>query len=189
MPTATEIFPTDVRAAIDIRVDDARFEGNDVSISVWVDGWGEVAAHDPDLRLLPASNQKLLTAMGALEVLGTEHRFETTVGPRPLQGWCRRRRFVLVAGGDPTLGRAGPHSLASLAQQVRAGGMTAVRGSLLVDESHFDARRDAEGWLDWQRPAYAGALSALVVDDNQYRGDAPSCLIRPGSEPMSFAEP
>jgi D-alanyl-D-alanine carboxypeptidase/D-alanyl-D-alanine-endopeptidase (penicillin-binding protein 4) len=165
--------PADVRAAVDARVNDARFVGNDVSISVWVDGWGEVAARDPDLRLLPASNQKLLTAMGAFEVLGTERRFQTTVLAEvsPVNGVIEGD-VVLVAGGDPTLRRTGPHSLAALARQLRARGITEVRGPLLVDESHFDARRDAEGWLDWQRPAYAGALSALIVDDNQYRGDA-----------------
>lgn len=169
----TETVPAAVQATIDERLSDPRFAGNDVSISIWVDGWGEVAARDPDRRLLPASNQKLFTAMGALEVLDPERRFVTTVvattapTANEVDG-----DLVLVAGGDPTLRRTGDHSLAALARQVRAAGVTRVRGSMLVDESHFDVRRDAEGWLDWQRPAYAGALSAFVVDGNQHRGDA-----------------
>jgi D-alanyl-D-alanine carboxypeptidase/D-alanyl-D-alanine-endopeptidase (penicillin-binding protein 4) len=49
---------------------------------------------------IPASTTKLLTATAALEVLGPDHVFETTVvRDRP-------RRVVLVGGGDPLLGRA-----------------------------------------------------------------------------------
>ena len=170
---ATEAVPATVQAMIDERLADPRFVGNDVSVSIWVDGWGEVAVRDPDHRLLPASNQKLFTAMGALDLLDPERRFVTSVvaTSAPTEGVVGGD-LVLVAGGDPTLRRTGDHSLAALARQVRAAGATRVRGSILVDESHFDVRRDADGWLDWQRPTYAGALSALVVDGNQHRGDA-----------------
>ena len=170
---ATEAVPAAVQAMIDERLADPRFAGNDVSVSIWVDGWGEVAVRDPDHRLLPASNQKLFTAMGALDLLDPERRFVTSVvaTSAPTEGVVDGD-LVLVAGGDPTLRRTGDHSLAALARQVRAAGATRVRGSILVDESHFDVRRDADGWLDWQRPTYAGALSALVVDGNQHRGDA-----------------
>jgi len=170
---ATEAVPPAVTDAIAERVADPRFAGHDVSLSVWVKGWGEVVAHQPDLQLLPASNQKLLTAMGALEVLDGNSRFVTTVTTsEPVVDGVVEGDLVLVGGGDPTLRRAGAHSLAALARLVGANGITTVRGSLLVDETRFDTRREADGWLDWQRPTYAGALSALVVDGNQSRSDA-----------------
>jgi D-alanyl-D-alanine carboxypeptidase/D-alanyl-D-alanine-endopeptidase (penicillin-binding protein 4) len=49
---------------------------------------------------IPASTTKLLTTTAALEVLGPDHVFETTV-VRDRPG-----RVVLVGGGDPLLGRA-----------------------------------------------------------------------------------
>jgi D-alanyl-D-alanine carboxypeptidase/D-alanyl-D-alanine-endopeptidase (penicillin-binding protein 4) len=157
---------------MDARVHDARFDGNEVSISVWVDGWGEVVAREPDLRLLPASNQKLLTAMGALDVLGPDARFVTSLfATTPAVGGVVNGDLVLVGGGDPTLHRTGQHSLEAIARVVRQRGITEVRGGVRVDESHFDGRREADGWLDWHRPTYAGALSALMVDGNQYRSD------------------
>jgi D-alanyl-D-alanine carboxypeptidase/D-alanyl-D-alanine-endopeptidase (penicillin-binding protein 4) len=110
--------------------------------------------------------------MGALELLGPAARFETSIraSAPPVDGSVTD--LVLVGGGDPTLRRTGPHSLAALARQVRDRGVTSVHGSLVVDESRYDHRRDADGWLDWQRPTYVGSLSAVVVDGNRYRSDA-----------------
>jgi len=140
-------------------------------VSIWIDGYGELA-RQPDLALLPASNQKLFTAMGALAVLGPDARLTTEVRATPDGG------LVIIAGGDPTITGGGPHSLDALAAQVRAAGITHVAGPLLVDESRHDAARRAAGWQDWQVPAYAGPLSAFMVDRNRYRGD-PAFLADP----------
>ena len=48
----------------------------------------------------PASTTKLLTAVAALHVLGPDHRFATSV---VLEGRGKKRRVVLVGGGDPYL--------------------------------------------------------------------------------------
>ena len=91
----------------------ARIAPNAASVSVWIDGLGEVLTRDPDVALAPASNQKLLTAMGALAVLGPDARLVTEVRLAPSGD------LVIVPGGDPTLASTGPHSLAELAAQVR----------------------------------------------------------------------
>jgi D-alanyl-D-alanine carboxypeptidase/D-alanyl-D-alanine-endopeptidase (penicillin-binding protein 4) len=139
--------------------------GAEVSASVWVEGIGEVAGHGLDRPLLPASNQKLLTAMGALALLEPDHRVATRV----LQAGDD---LVLVASGDPALTRSGPHSLAALASQVRAAGVTEVAGDLVVDVSRYGRAVRAPGWQQWHVPTYAGPLSALTVDDNRHRSDA-----------------
>jgi len=161
-------------AALAPALADPRLAGTDVGVSIWVDGYGEVAAVAPDRPLLPASNEKLFAAAGALAVLGAESTFTTTVvgstpvGPDGTLGG----NLVLVAGGDPSLSRAGAHSLDALAAQVRAAGVTTVQGSLQVDESRYDTERRAPGWQDWQVPEYAGTISALMVDRNRWRRDA-----------------
>ncbi len=70
----------------------------------------------------PASTLKLLTATAALEVLGPDHRFATTVvadGPG---------RVVLVGGGDPLLSRDDLRHLARrTARQLEGRGHTRVR--------------------------------------------------------------
>jgi serine-type D-Ala-D-Ala carboxypeptidase/endopeptidase (penicillin-binding protein 4) len=135
------------------------------SVSVWLDGRGEVLAHHPDQALAPASNEKIFTTMGALSVLGAEARLTTEVR------LTTAGDLVVVGGGDATLTAAGPHSVASLADQVRAHGVGHVPGALIVDETRHDGGRRATGWQDWQIPTYTGPLSAFMVDDNRWRAD------------------
>jgi D-alanyl-D-alanine carboxypeptidase/D-alanyl-D-alanine-endopeptidase (penicillin-binding protein 4) len=111
--------------------------------------------------------------MGALAVLGPNRTLRTTlVSTGPVRGGTLEGDLVAVGGGDPTLAIAGPHSLDTLAAQIRAAGITRVTGALLVDESRHDTDRYAPGWLWWHVPTYAGPLSAFMVDRDLYRDDA-----------------
>jgi D-alanyl-D-alanine carboxypeptidase/D-alanyl-D-alanine-endopeptidase (penicillin-binding protein 4) len=169
-----DVVGAPVGAALDQRTTDAladpRWVGLDRSISVWVEGRGEVVDVGGDTALLPASNQKLLTAIGAHLLLDPEDRFRTEVRDAG-------DHLVLVAGGDPTLRSAGPHSLRELARQVATTGRTTTAG-LVVDASTFEPATAARGWQDWQIPTYVGPMSALVVDDNRARTD-PAFLADP----------
>jgi serine-type D-Ala-D-Ala carboxypeptidase/endopeptidase (penicillin-binding protein 4) len=176
-PTAPA--PAELAAALGAGVADPRLTATDYGVSIWVEGYGEVAAHEPDRPLLPASNQKILTGMGALAVLGADATLSTTArATGSLADGMITGDLVLAAGGDPTLATNGPHSLDALAAQVRAAGVIRVTGALVVDESRYDTARRAAGWQDWQVPAYAGSLSALMVDRNRHRGD-PAFLADP----------
>lgn len=152
--------------------------GTDISVSIASPNRGLIFQHNPDLELWPASNQKILTAIGALELLPSDHRFTTTVqADGVIEGGVLAGDLVLVAGGDPTLTVDG---LRSLAHAVRANGIDRVEGDLLIDTSRYDEATMAPGWQDWQVPTYVGPLSALVVDDNRWRTD-PEYLADPAA--------
>src|SRR5579884_1464016 len=109
-----------------------------------------------------ARNAKLSVTYAALTALGPSFTIETDVlGLGTQTGSVWTGDLVLKGYGDPTLSSAG---LASLAQQVRADGITRVTGRILDDESWFDTRRTAAGW----KPAFyineSPPLSALIVD-------------------------
>jgi serine-type D-Ala-D-Ala carboxypeptidase/endopeptidase (penicillin-binding protein 4) len=157
------------------------FRGVTVGASMWVEGYGEVLAAGADVPLPPASVQKLFTAMGALALFEPDDALTTAVrAAGPVAGGVLRGDLVLVGGGDPTLTARGPHSLDALAAQVRRAGVTHVAGSVVADESRYDAARAAPGWQDWQQPAYVGPMSALMVDDNRRRSD-PAYLEQPAT--------
>jgi len=156
--------PSGLQAALDAFLSGLRVSGHSVGVSVWIDGYGEVMAHDPDRMLVPASNQKILVAIGALAILGADVRLTTELLLTPAGD------LVVVGGGDPTLRSTGPHSLMALATHVQASGVEEI-GRVLVDESRHDGARRANGWQDWQIPTYTGPLSAFMVDDNRWRGD------------------
>ena len=140
-----------------------------VGAAVDVDGLGVVLRRDADHALPPASTQKSFTAVAALLALPTGFRFTTEVATRAQPAGGRIPGSLwLVAGGDPYLTTAG---LRALAHQVRAAGVTLVAADLLLDDSRFDARRQAPGWKSSYVPGEAGPLSAMAVDGNHWRDD------------------
>jgi serine-type D-Ala-D-Ala carboxypeptidase/endopeptidase (penicillin-binding protein 4) len=151
---------------------DPRLMGTTVGLSVFVDGLGEVAAHQPDLPLNPASNQKLYTAMAALAVVDPGFTFATEVRSNgAIQDGVLHGDLVLAGGGDPTLRAHGRHSLDDLAAALQRAGIRRVTGALIGDEGRYDTQRRASGWFSWHVPRLVGPLSALTVDRNQYRTD------------------
>ncbi|MDH3706973.1 MAG: D-alanyl-D-alanine carboxypeptidase/D-alanyl-D-alanine-endopeptidase [Acidimicrobiia bacterium] len=160
---ALEAPPQELSDRLAFVLASSQWAGVDRTISVWVEGYGEVVAEQPDLALLPASNQKILTAAGAALLLDDDHRFVTSVHQAGDD-------LLLVGGGDPTLARIGDHSLQELARQVHSAGVESI-DRVIVDTAHFEDAVAAPGWLDYQMPAYVGPMSALMVDDNRYRTD------------------
>jgi D-alanyl-D-alanine carboxypeptidase/D-alanyl-D-alanine-endopeptidase (penicillin-binding protein 4) len=160
-------------AAVQGFANDPRLTGSSFGLSIWVHGYGEIVGGEPNRAMLPGSNQKLLTAMGVLAVLGPDVVFTTRLR------MSAAGDLVIEAGGDPSLSATGPHSVDALAAQVAAAGVRVVPGALVVDESRDEATRQPAGWQDWQVPRYAGPLSTLMVDSNRYRDD-PAFLADPG---------
>lgn len=135
-------------------------------------------SHDPATELLPASNLKLFGATAVLDKLGPTARITTPVvaARLPVAGVLSGDLY-LVGSGDP--GLRTPDFLASLeypepvdtplgqlAAQVRAAGVTRITGSVVADESRYDALRGVPTW----KPSYladgtVGPLSAADVDD------------------------
>ena len=158
--------------AVNARLQDPRFGGSTVALSVWVEGVGDVIAHNAGQPLRPGSTEKLLVAAGVLSRIGPAATLDTevrTVGRQ--EGAVLQGDLVLVGGGDPTLRSRGAHSLEELAGQLKARGMAEVAGDLVADESRYDDRRTAPGWTDFHVPTFVGPLSALAVDGNQLRSD------------------
>src|SRR5690606_35873154 len=100
---------------------------------------------------------KLLTATAALEELGPEHRFRTTLkGAAPVDGVVAGDA-ALVGGGDPLLStpdyaarfRRQPQiftDLTTLADAVVDAGIRQINGSVVGDESRYDRERYVAGW-------------------------------------------
>ena len=137
-----------------------------------------VYARAADELLTPASVEKLLTAVAAIEVLGADARLRTTVvaaaGP---DGGVVAGDLWLVGGGDALLSTADyprrfrfqPQAVTSveaLADAVVAAGITRVEGRLLGDESRYDTERYIDAWpARFFEQDQTGPMSALSVND------------------------
>jgi D-alanyl-D-alanine carboxypeptidase/D-alanyl-D-alanine-endopeptidase (penicillin-binding protein 4) len=149
-------------------------------------------SRNADHLFLPASAMKLFTTATALQKLGPQFVFRTTVETEAapdVQG--RVGDLYLVGRGDPNLSnrvlpyqpdseREGPADavLQQLADQVAAHGVREVQGNLVADDSYFLFEPYSHGWeeedLQW---GYAPPVTALAFNDN-----ALQLRVRPGTK-------
>ncbi len=135
-----------------------------------------------DKYFLPASNMKLLTTALALDTLGPEYRFRTTIETNGILAADGKLSgdLILVGRGDPNLSNRkfpyeskeefdGPpeRALAELADGIAARGVQEVAGDVVGDDSYFPRERYPDGWeIDDMVWEYGAAISAIVVQDN-----------------------
>ena len=101
------------------------------------------ASDEPMLRVMhqaerpfnPASTMKLVTTHAALAMLGPDYRWTTrflTTGP--IRDGVLQGDLILQGGGDPHLVIEDLHALMA---DLRAQGLTTIRGDLVVDDARF----------------------------------------------------
>ena len=166
------------------------------------DGDTVLAARNPDAPMIPASSEKLFTAVASLDVLGPDYRFETKVVAASPPDEGRVDDLWLVGGGDPVL--ATPEfaaelatepfyeqtdvvttSLVELADAIVAAGVRQVPGGVHGDDSRYEAVRYLPTWRDTYRTGGTiGPLGALTVNDG-YSVLNPTPV--PVDDPAAFA--
>ncbi|MFT5025939.1 MAG: D-alanyl-D-alanine carboxypeptidase/D-alanyl-D-alanine-endopeptidase (penicillin-binding protein 4) [Ilumatobacter sp.] len=144
-----------------------------------------IGARNPRIAVIPASNQKLIVAAAALDVIGAETRLTTSVSAAvaPAAGVIGGDLF-LVGGGDPLLSSdwyptsnleryptLSPTSLDSLADLVRDAGITQITGGVVGDGSRYDDEFFAPGWGVGVAGLEAGPYDALMVNDSRVLND------------------
>ncbi|HXX15287.1 MAG TPA: D-alanyl-D-alanine carboxypeptidase/D-alanyl-D-alanine-endopeptidase [Candidatus Eremiobacteraceae bacterium] len=150
--------------------------------------------NNADKYFVPASNMKLLTTALALDTLGPDYRFRTTLETNGTlaPGGKLSGDLLLVGRGDPNLSNRkfpfdtkeefdGPpeKALAELADLVTARGVNEITGDIVGDDSYFPRERYPDGWeIDDMVWDYGAAISAIVVDDNTV-----TLVLTPGERP------
>ncbi|MFK7874604.1 MAG: D-alanyl-D-alanine carboxypeptidase/D-alanyl-D-alanine-endopeptidase [Paracoccaceae bacterium] len=112
----------------------------------------------------PASVTKSVTALYALDNLGAQHRFFTTlVATGGVTNGIVQGDLVLMGGGDPTLDST---DLANLAAQLKAKGIRGVEGKFLI----FDRALPRIHSIDSGQPDHVGynpAISGMALNFNR----------------------
>ncbi len=157
------------------------FIGDRSCAAVAVDGL-DVTSLNADLPVIPASNQKLLVALAALDVLGPDHVFTTSVAVPPLNDGVVDGDIYLIGGGDPLLTSddypieddslpvMSPTSFDVLADRLVDAGVTRIRGTVIGDGTRYDDEFVIDDWADGVAFNEAGPYDALLVNDARVRG-------------------
>ena len=133
-------------------------------------------AYHQNQRFTPASLTKLITTATAIEVLGSDYSYMTSL---QYQGHISEDGvlvgdIVIKGSGDPTLGSPYFHAntaeiLDVWVEAIRASGIKAIDGAVLADASVFDKQAIPDKWI-WEDIGnyYGAGVFGLSVGDNAY---------------------
>lgn len=117
----------------------------------------------------PASNMKLYTTGVALDFLGADYKWRTSVYALSLPNAAGviEGDLILYGRGAPDLvsqsARGNENSIARLVDALQARGITRIQGNVIGDDSYFRGNAVGDGWqwndIQWYFGAEASALS------------------------------
>ncbi|MDN4888717.1 D-alanyl-D-alanine carboxypeptidase/D-alanyl-D-alanine endopeptidase [Klebsiella pneumoniae] len=124
----------------------------------------EIDYHSQQMAL-PASTQKVITALAALLQLGPDFRFTTTLETKgSLDGGVLKGDLIARFGGDPTLKR---QDIRNMVATLKKAGVQRIEGNVLIDTSVFASHDKAPGW-PWNdlTQCFSAPPAAAIVDRN-----------------------
>lgn len=148
----------------------------DTSLGVWIKGPDRSYSHNGDKKFVPASLSKIPTAGAALDLLGLQHKYITSVFyTGKIEGTDLNGDLYLRGGGDPGLVS---ENYWNIVNEIKRSGIRKITGKIYVDDSLFDNDRYSQGRqtkrVDRAYDAPVGALSfnwnsvnIFVRPDNQ----------------------
>ncbi|WP_060681920.1 D-alanyl-D-alanine carboxypeptidase/D-alanyl-D-alanine endopeptidase [Virgibacillus halodenitrificans] len=192
---------TELQEKLDAILHKSQLQGTSTGVSIRKASDGELLYnHSGEMRLHPASNQKILTAIAALSTLGEDYRFSTEVltGGK-LRGKVLHGNLYLKGKGDPTLLK---DDLDHFAKQLKEQGIRKVKGNLVGDDNWFDDVRLATD-INWDDESNytAAQISALTLSPNtdydsgtvivqvlpgEKAGDQPKVVLSPDTDYVSI---
>lgn len=147
---------------------DERLSGALAGVSIRSAERGDILfEHLGSVRLRPASNMKLVTAAAALDLLGPDYRFQTTLYyDGVVNNGVLAGNIYVKGGGDPALKTKDIEKLAAALADM---GIHSVLGNIVGDESRYDSIRYSVDlpWSD-ESEGYGAAISALSVAPDDY---------------------
>lgn len=125
-----------------------------------------IAARDAQKLFNPASVQKILTSMVALEKLGIDFRWQTQVlADKQIENGTLNGDLILYGQGAPDFNAEGVEQLIN---QLQSKGLKRIKGNIIGDETYFKGDLIGDGWswndLQWY---YGAEASALSINRNQ----------------------
>ena len=145
--------------------------------------WGVIAISLKDGRIVcgrderklfnPASIQKVLTAIVALDKLGADYRWKTSVyAAKAIENETLDGDLTIYGRGAPDFDEIG---LENLVAQLQAKGLKRIKGNIVGDESYFKGDNLGDGWtwndVQWYYGAEASALSFKENELDVYTQD------------------
>lgn len=170
---------------------DSRISDSQWSITIFsLDKNKVLFEKNPRKLSIPASNNKILTAVAALLQLGPDYRFKTQFfADGSIENGVLKGSLIITGLGDPSsssrIGSKDPfEAFRNWAWKLKEHGIRAIDGKIIGDGSAFEEIPYGQGWAwDDLTEGYAAPISALQFNENLI-----TLEIAPGLEIGSFAK-
>ncbi len=135
-----------------------------------------VAQWNPDLPLLTASTMKTITTGAAIEILGKDFRYATSIAYcGEIQDSLLKGDLWIIGGGDPTLGSDFPNAIpveeifSAWKSALDSLGIQAIDGNIVADDSYLVDEMIPDSWT-WGNIGYnygSGASGLCFFENTQ----------------------
>jgi D-alanyl-D-alanine carboxypeptidase/D-alanyl-D-alanine-endopeptidase (penicillin-binding protein 4) len=126
---------------------------------------------NPRSLMVPASVAKIVSLATAVDAVGWDYRFDTTLqATGPIVNGVVQGDLIVVGSGDPAFGGRGGDDLAVWITALKLLGVTAIEGRIIGDDDAFEDPRPGLAWA-WDDLGYTfGSLyGALNFAENRMR--------------------
>ncbi len=168
-----------LQTRINAAVASSAFKHANVGVSVIdLETGSTLAGLNQNKVLVPASSQKVITTFAALDILGEDHEFVTTIaydGAMQADGTIEGNLYI-IGQGDPTLGTSKLSEvlnfeklMETIVDEVEKFGITCIDGNIIADESFLHSFPVCPSW-QWNDLGnyYAAGAWGLNINENQY---------------------
>lgn len=135
-----------------------------------------VYSYEADQEMIPASVMKTITTAAALELLGADYRFPTSIEyDGKITDGILQGNLYIRGSGDPSLGSShfdkDRNKFVHLwITALKKAGIQGINGAVIADESIFDTEGISSKWIGEDMGNYYGAGSyGLSIFDNLYK--------------------
>lgn len=137
-----------------------------------------LSRYNPDMALVPASIQKLITTATAIEIFGDDYQFKTTIEH---DGYIDKKRKILFGniyikgGGDPVLGSKrfenkyyNPDFVKVWAQKIKQAGIDSIEGAIIGDAQVYNTGIPSTWTWEDIGNSFGAGPSGLSIYDNVF---------------------
>jgi len=128
-----------------------------------------IASYNSNKPLTPASNQKIITTVASLDLLGKDYRFKTIffLAVKRNKTGIYSQDLYIDTRGDPTLET---NDLRIAVDYLKKKGIKILNGNIVINNNYFENPYYNPDWKkSWRGVAWAPYISSIAIDDNLYK--------------------
>ena len=128
----------------------------------------KIISYQDQKKMVPASNQKIVTTIAALQFLGPNYRFKTSfflTGKIQKNGINYGNMYVDTKG-DPTLSSS---KLKKIIKFYKNQGIKEIKGNIIINSNYYEKPYYNSTWKkSWKGLSWAPYISSIAINNNLY---------------------